>query len=458
MSRSNSKIEYTSAPLKQTMIRTTLAMLPATLAMSGYNITDTFFVGRLGQTEPLAAMGYTFPVIMFYSSIFFGLGSGSTANLSHALGRKDSVQAQTFVGSSIILISLTAIIMSTLGILYGSKIYMRLGAQGETLKQVHAYMDIWFTGSIAAVLAREGGKILIASGTPKLSSTMTVIGMLINVALDPIFIFGWGFIPGMGIKGAAIATVISQVIVTVVILITLKRQELLALSILTPARVWRSWGAIIPYAIPATLGMLLVPIANSIITKITAEFGDVAVAGASAASRLEMVAFVIPMALGITLLPMMAQNFGAGLYHRVRECLRMALSFAFIYLFIVGLVYVFAAPLLAPIFTPEKQVQAVMITYLRIVPLGLCMVECMRFSGFALTACARPKIDALLKALRIVCLHIPLSLLALYMHSLPGVFFARLISDVLGGLIVMFVAWRMLNKLTRENQSAEQSG
>ena len=206
--------------------------------------------------------------------------------------------------------------------------------------------------------------------------------------------------------------------------------------------------------------MLLVPIANSIITHITAQFGDVALAGVSAASRLEMVAFVFPMALGTTLMPMMAQNFGAGLYQRVKDCLRISLHFSFWFLFIIGLVYVAAAPLLVGIFTPEKPVQAVMITYLRIIPLGLCMVECMRFAGFALMACAQPKTDALLKALRVVGLHIPLSLLALHMHSLPGVFFARLISDVLGGLIVMFFAWRMLNKLTankKEQRDVTQS-
>jgi len=460
MSQPSFKAEYTTAPLKQTMFKAALAMLPATLAMSGYNITDTFFVGRLGQTAPLAAMGYTFPVVMFYNCIFFGLGSGSMANLAHALGRKDGRQAQAIVGSSILLISLTSICLAWLGITWGDSIFIRLGARGETLEQVRAYMNVWFAGSIAAALSREGNKILIAAGSPRVSSSMTVIGLLLNVILDPIFIFGWGFVPGMGIKGAAIATVISQSLSSFVILIILKRKQLLAPSTLSPSRVWQSWGLIIRYGVPAMLGMLLVPIANSIITHITAQFGDVALAGVSAASRLEMVAFVFPMALGTTLMPMMAQNFGAGLYQRVKDCLRISLHFSFWFLFIIGLVYVAAAPLLVGIFTPEKPVQAVMITYLRIIPLGLCMVECMRFAGFALMACAQPKTDALLKALRVVGLHIPLSLLALHMHSLPGVFFARLISDVLGGLIVMFFAWRMLNKLTankKEQRDVTQS-
>lgn len=447
MSQKEFKAEYTQGNIKKIMFRSALAMLPATLAMSGYNITDTFFVGRIGSEIPLAAMGYTFPVIMLVNCVFYGLGSGSMTNLAHALGRRDAAAATCMVSSGILLKALVSFFLAILGVLFADFLYVRLGAQGETLVQVRAYMNVWFAGCVTAAIAHEGSKILIAAGSPKMSSFMTVVGMLINVILDPIFIFGLLGFPAMGIKGAAIATVISQAIAAVVILIILYRRKLLSFHCLTRERLFHSWKLIISYGLPAMLGMLLVPFANSIITKITAEFGDVAVAGVSAASRIEMLAFVFPMALGTTLMPILAQNYGAKLYTRVKDCLRFSLNFGFFFLLFAGILMAIFAPRMVTFFTPEESVQKIMIIYLRIIPFGLGMVECMRFAGFALIACGHPKIDAWLKAFRILIIHIPLSVLALQLHSLPGVFYARLSADIAGGISSMLAAWIILKGL-----------
>ena len=455
MSETHFKAEYTRGNIGKTMLKAAFAMLPATLAMSGYNITDTYFIGQLGSAIPLAAMGYTFPVVMLVGCIFHGLGTGTMANLAHALGRNDSRQATALVSSGILLVALVAIVLAGLGILGADQIFIRLGAKGETLFQAQTYMNVWFAGSITAAISNEGNKILIAAGAPRVSSTMMVLGMLINALLDPLFIFGWGTIPAMGIKGAAIATVASQALSACVILVILQHRGLLSFHSATWSGTARCWRMISKYGIPAILGMLLMPLANFVITKITAEFGDVAVAGVSAASRLEMVAFVFPMALGTTLMPMIAQNYGAGLYQRVRDCLRFSMTFAFLFLFPMGLIFAIFAPNLVVFFTPEESVQKIMIAFMRIIPFGFCMVECMRFAGFALSACGHPQADAWLKALRILGMQIPFSLLALYFQSLNGVFWARLLSDILGAIITMAFAWQMLRQLPIENLSTE---
>ena len=183
----------------------------------GYNIRKHIFVGRAKRDRPLGH-GATFRWSCF-TTAYFRSGQRQHGQLGSRFRPQDGRQAQAIVGSSILLISLTSICLAWLGITWGDSIFIRLGARGETLEQVRAYMNVWFAGSIAAALSREGNKILIAAGSPRVSSSMTVIGMLLNVILDPIFIFGWGFVPGMGIKGAAIATVISQSLSSFVILI-----------------------------------------------------------------------------------------------------------------------------------------------------------------------------------------------------------------------------------------------
>lgn len=451
---SSIKAEYTQGPVASTMLKTACAMLAGTLAMTGYNLADTFFVGRLGGEAPLAAMGFTFPVVMFVGCIFNGIGSGIMANMAHALGRNDGKQAALLVASGMILVSIIAILLAAVGIASANWLFAALGAEGETLAQVRQYMDVWYFGCFTAGLSMEGHKALIAAGRPKSASGMTILGMLINVGLDPLLIFGYGPIPGMGIRGAAIATVLSQMVTAVVIIFILRQADLLHFRRIPLPRLLKAWRAIIRYAIPATLGMLLFPIGNAVTTRITATFGDAAVAAVSAASRLESVAFVFPMSVGITLMPMIAQNYGAKLYSRVRQCLRFAIGTAAFFLIIMGAVFIIFAPNIVVYFTPEQSVREIMITYLRIIPYGLFMVEIFRFSGFAFTGCGRPNTDALFKVMRIAGLHVPLSLLAMVLDSLPGLFFARLASDVISGAIALILAWRFVHSLPTDGEDS----
>ena len=143
-----------------------------------------------------------------------------------------------------------------------------------------------------------------------------------------------------------------------------------------------TWTVIVRYAVPSTIGMLMMPIGSAIVTKVTACFGITAVAASAAAGRLEMVAFVFPMALGIALLPMIGQNYGARLYSRINQCRRFAMRFAFIFLAVMGVIYIIAAPQLVRLFSPDPEVQKVMVVYMRIIPFGFGMIEIHRYATF----------------------------------------------------------------------------
>ncbi|NLF87165.1 MAG: MATE family efflux transporter, partial [Lentisphaerae bacterium] len=185
---SSIKAEYVRGPVGMTMLKTACAMLAGTLAMSGYNIADTFFVGRLGGEAPLAAMGFTFPVVMLVGCIFHGIGGGIMATMAHALGRNDGKEAARLVSTGLLLVSITALLLAVIGIGSAKWLFAALGAEGETLAQVRQYMDVWYFGCITAGLSMEGNKALIAAGKPRSASGMTILGMLVNVGLDPLFI------------------------------------------------------------------------------------------------------------------------------------------------------------------------------------------------------------------------------------------------------------------------------
>lgn len=439
---------YTSGPIGTRMIRTAFAMLAGTLSMSGYNLADTYFIGRLEGSAPLAAMGFSLPVIMLIGCIFHGLGNGIMAITAQALGGNKKERASGFVSAGLLLVAIISVILAVVGMTTCRDVFVFFGAQGEALQHVQSYMDIWYFGCFSAALSMAGNSLLIGVGDNKAASFSMMGGMIINVILDPVFIFGWGSIPAMGIKGAVLATIGSQICVMCFNLQRLNRKHhLLRFAPIPLKRLLPCWGMTLRYGIPAMLGMLMMPIASVVITKVTAVFGDAAVAATAAAGRLEMVAFVFPMALGMTLVPMIGQNYGAKLYDRIRDCHRFAMRFAFCYLLVLGVLYVAFAPQLVRLFSTDAEVCRIMAHCMYIIPWGFAAIEIHRYGTFFYTGCGRPNAAAWLNALRILGLMIPLTLLALVFGQLWLVFAARLAADVISGSVSYLLSKRLIARL-----------
>ncbi len=444
------KSNYLTGTIGTTMLKTALAMLPGTIAVSGYNLADTYFVARLG-TMPLAAMGFTFPVIMLVNCLFHGLGVGVMATVAHAIGGDRKTKAAKLVTAGMILVVACALLLGIIGWLSISWTFRQFGADGEVEKLIDEYMTIWYLGCATAAVAMVGNSLLVAVGDSKLGGFLMMLGLILNVILDPLFIFGLGGFPAMGIRGAALATVLSQLVGAGVIVWALgKRHRLWNFRALEKRIIKSAWNQIIRFSIPAMLGMLLMPIGNGVVTRIVANFGDAAVAAVAAAGRLEAIAFMLPMSLGIGLMPMIAQNYGAKRYSRIVGCRHFAMRFAFFYEILMAAVYFICAPYLVGFFTRDAQVAAIMTAYLRIVPWGFGMIEIHRYSGFFFTGCNHPRGSAWLSALRIVALLIPFSLLALWAGSLNGLFYARLAADLLAGGIGWALVHRMTGKLPND--------
>ena len=443
----NDTTQYLSGSIVQTMMRTAIGMLPGTIAISGYNIADTYFVSQLG-TDQLAAMGFTFPAVMLIGCLFRGLGTGVMATASHALGGRKHDRAAKLVTSGLLLTAFVAVILSLIGIFTSRSLFELCGASGIVLEHVCDYMIVWYAGSVTSALQMTGNDVVIAAGGSRIASTFMVVGLVANVILDPLFIFGYGPFPHLGITGAAYATVLSQFLGMLGIMYYLHfRYHLLAAKTLVWERLRRYWPAVLRFAIPSILGMMLMPIGNGVITRIVAEYGNDAVAACAAAGRLEVLAFVFPMSLGISLMPMVGQNYGAKQYQRIRDCRRIAFRIAIGFELLMAVLYFIFAPQLVVHFSTDARVCEIMILYLRIISIGFGMVEVHRYSGFFFTGCDRPNTAALLNAMRILVFLIPLSLLALVTGSLAMLFIARLAADIFSGAIGYYLTFRLTREL-----------
>jgi putative MATE family efflux protein len=424
--------------VRQTLFHMAFPMLAGTFAMNAYNLTDAWFVSRLG-TMPLAAMAFTFPVIMLLTFIAGGIGTGVTTLVSHAIGRHDREDAARLVTHGIALTVTFTTTVSVLGYLSINAVFGRLGADAQTLPLVGYYMRIWYLGALTMSLPMMGNGILISCGDSRGASRFMIFGAVLNAVLNPILIFGYLGLPAMGIRGSALATVIAQAVSTIWLFHLLyKRHHLLTPHSGGLRSCFASFRRIIGFAVPCILSMVLMPISASLITWIVSGFGNEAVAACGAAGRLEMFAFVVPMALGMSLTPFISQNFGADRLDRIREAKTISASFALLYGGVAAIVFFLAAPWLASFFSEDPKVIKVLVTYLRIIPFGYGMMEVHRYCGFILTGLHNPSGSMVLNIIRIMLLLIPLSWLGAHFYGVQGLFAGRLITDLTVGTLGLF--------------------
>jgi len=422
-------------------------MLAGTFAMNAYNLADTWFVSRLG-TLPLAAMGFTFPVIMLLTCLASGLGTGVTTLVSHAIGRHDHDDAARIVTHGVIMTVSISLLISIAGYLSIDAIFARLGARGEVRILVGQYMRTWYLGALTMSLPMLGNGILISSGDSKRASRLMILGTGLNVILDPIMIFGYFGFPAMGIRGAALATVLSQATSTVWLLTLLRGKHHLLVFRKWRLREYRDTARrILRFAVPSMLSMMLMPISAGVITRLLGRFGNEPVAAVGAAGRIEMFAFMIPMALGISLTPFVSQNFGAKRLDRIQEALQVTTRFAMLYGIGVAVVFFCGAPWLAAVFSKDPGVVNVLVAYVRIISFGYGMMEVHRYCGFFFTGLHHPAFSTALNALRVLVFLVPLTVSGAYFFGVQGVFFGRLLTDLLAGTIGLFWVHRQLRAI-----------
>ncbi len=415
----------------RTLFSMALPMLAGTFAMNAYSLTDTWFIAQLG-TRPLAAMGFIFPVVMLLTCVARGIGSGVTTLVSYAVGRQDHPDAAKLLTHGMILTLGVTALMSVAGYILIAPIFTKLGADAKTLPLIGDYMRIWYIGSISMTLPMVGSGVLISMGDSKAASWLMILGTVINALLNPILIFGYLGCPAMGIAGSALATVIAQAISTVWLVNLLWRKHRLM--------VWRrgisdSLRRITAFAVPSILSMVLMPISATVITKILSGFGNEAVAASGTASRIESFAFMIPMALGISLTPFVSQNFGADCMDRVRKAQKVSTRFALGYGGLITVVFFIGARWLASIFTSDPKVTETLVLYIRIISFGYGMMEVHRYCGFFLTGMQKPVSATVLNAIRVLVLLIPTSILGARFWGITGVFGGRLVTDIVVGCI-----------------------
>ena len=430
--------------LPKTIAKMAVPMLAGTFALNTYQLTNAWFVSRLG-TASLAAISFAYPVIMFILFLTRGLSGGAMTLVAHALGRKDQREAAALTTHALGLTLLFAAIVALAGLLTVRPVFARLGAAGEVLEITASYMRIWYLGAPIMLLQVIAADVIISTGNTKIISLLMVGSTVLNIFFDLGFIFGRFGLPRMGIAGAALATILAQsAILAAACFILARRLGLIDLRVPAWHGLARSWGRILKFGVPGALGLILTPISSAVITRLVAGYGTAAVAASGVAGRIEMFAFMIPMTVGMSLIPLAAQNYGAGRLDRIWAARRGTMLFAAGYGVFIGLMFILFADRMARLFSEETAVVDVLRSYIYITCMGYGMLEVNRYAGFVMTGAQEPVKASLLSVIRVLALLIPLSLLGSALFQLRGIFFGRLITDLTAGTIGIWWSGRVL--------------
>ena len=445
----NTANNYLNGPIIKTMLATGLAMIPATLAMSLFNIVDTYFVSRLG-VNALAAMGFCFPIVGIISCIFHSVSTAVMTLLSHAIGRKDERDASSIVFHGIIFMLLSSVFIGILGSLIFRPLCALWVTTPEVLEFVCQFMIVWLLGSFTISLGMCTNKLVLALGYPRASAIWMIAALVLNAILEPIFIFGLGPIPRLEMYGAAIATVIAQSITPVGCLYILqKRLHIFNRDAIDKSAWLNNFWRITKFSIPTILGMIIMPLSGFVATTLAAHFNDKVVAAMACISRLETMAFVVPMSIGMALMPMFAQNYGAKQFERIDDIRRLSMRFAGIFLLVCAAIFTLLAKPMVSLFTDDPEVIDLATFGMRIVCWGFWGQEVHRFSGFVFNGCNRPTIGALFNIVKIVLLLIPLMLLSLAFDDVNWIFYGRLLSEVIAAIIAFLIAKYFVSRLKK---------
>ena len=428
--------DLSTGPVTRSLAGLAGPMTLGILAGMSVSLVDTYFLGRLG-TEELAAISFAFPVVFTVTSLGIGLGAGAASVVSRAIGHGDREEVRRLSTDSIALAFILVAVLAGLGIATARPLFALIGAEGAVLEHVVGYMRIWYVGMIFLVVPMVANNILRAGGDAVVPTAIMVAVAVINLALDPLLIFGlWG-LPRLEVEGAAWASLIARAATAVISLgVLIGRERLIAFAVPPMAALAASWRRVLFVGLPAAFGNAVNPLGIAVVTAIVATYGTSSVAALGVATRVEAFAAIPMLALSAAIGPVSGQSWGAGRRERVPRALRVAFVFCLGWSAAIAGAFWLAGPAIAGVFTDDPAIVAEAAIYLRIVSLTLAGYGATVIAAGAYNALGKPMTALAYNLLRTVALLVPGAWAASHLGGPPVVFAAIAAANVAAGLLI----------------------
>jgi len=320
--RNEKKQDLTHGPVAAHLRRQGTPFALGLVAIFSFEAADLFFISKLGDA-PLAAVSFAMPVIWLIYGIGIGFEAGAASCVSRAIGRNRQDQARRLTTDTVVLGALVALLICLAGLATIGPLFSLLGAPADLIPMVTDFMHVWYWVAPLDIALWISLASIRARGNTLLESKVITVAALLNLALDPIFIFGLFGFPRLEIQGAALATLVSAFAMLLFTLAHLHFKLKVYANPFAPLKViFESWRHMLHIGIPAIITNAIIPVSSGIVVAMIATYGVDAVAGFGIAMRIEPI-FLIPFyALSAVASPFFGQNIGSGNFDRLLEARR----------------------------------------------------------------------------------------------------------------------------------------
>ena len=425
--------DLTQGPVARGLFRLTAPMMLAISSSVIVQMIEIGFIGQLG-TAQIAAVTFTFPITMMLTSVAMGVSIGTSSVIARRVGGGDWDDVRRFATHSLLLVGLLLSVLALIGALTIRPVFEALGAHGAVLDYIHDYLLIYYPGTVLFTVTMVTGSTMRATGDARIPGLIMTGGAFLNLALDPILIFGWFGAPRLELTGAAVAMVLSRLVMTGLLFYFAIAKDRLFL----PLRQWRgkvlaSWREILNIGLPAMATQMIGPISGAIITRLLASHGHDVVAGFGVAGRIEGVAVMLLFALSGSIGPFVGQNWGKGDLDRVHAGVRVAYQFSIAWGAFAWLVLMVIGDQVVPLIDKNPEVISVARHYLAIVPVSYGLWGVLMMASASFNSLGKPIPSTVMAFTRMVVLYVPLAMLADHLFGYTGIFVATATANCVMG-------------------------
>ena len=421
-----------------------------------YSVVDMLFIGQLGG-ESITAVAFNMPLYFFVMGITFGVGTGVTSSISRAIGAKDKAKADNAAEHGLLLALFLGLSLTIFGLLIGKKVLSGLGTPDEMLDESWSYLKVTCYGMTFIVFAIVFRSILAGEGDMKFPVMVAVIGTILNLILDPIFIFNLekygGFGLGMGVEGAALASVVSQTIVFTIFVYMLFWREHAYISFdlrnfnfstdLMKEILW--------VGIPSSISMIIMSFGQGVFNYILVDgYGPDAVAAYTISGRLDMLLFLPIMGIATGLVTTVGMFTGAERMDKVKAIIVYGISRAFAIVAIASAVVFAAAPYIMGLFTDDKVIEEIGISALRTLCFAYPFVGIAMPCGRIMQGLGRGFPVLIITALRVLLISAPLGYyFANNGYDIVWIWYSIAISIGVSAIVGPIWVWKTINSIEK---------
>ena len=327
-----------------------------TLFQTLYTIVDTFYAGKISP-EALSALSKSFPIYFIIIATSIGVTVAGTSLIGSSIGEKNEKNVLSYFGNVIIYAIIISLVVSILGFSFGETIFQLMNSSNSVTTLGLEYINIIFLGTVLFILVVALNSFLHAEGDTKTYRNVLIFSFFLNIILNPILIFGFLFIPPLGITGIGIATLIAQFVSLLIILIKiLNNQRIKKITLYHFKAKFFFLKNIFFQSMPITIAILGYSVAATIVFTYVGLFGEYAVAGYGSATRIEQVLLLPVLGINTAIISIIAQNIGAKYYNRVEQSYFTSIKYGLFIMLIAGVVIFISADIVPKFFSSNPEV------------------------------------------------------------------------------------------------------